>query len=157
MGGFYRTRGSNRFGVLITFHVLTHVIDLKNPRPPRWGGSLEPAPQQMGWIVRTHVSPEPVLAAGMISGIFPRWFRRNPDTLPQTLYIKSGRGVRVPPRGARVRRVRRGSTVATRSFFSEASLTRASRGRRTYALRRGRDVHTQTRASYTYHRHDTTF
>ena len=45
-------------------------------------------------------------------------------------------------RGARVRR---GSTVA--SFFSEASLTRASRGRRTYALRRGRNTHTHPRAS----------
>ena len=41
-------------------------------------------------------------------------------------------------RVARVRRVRRGSTVAI--FFSEASLTRASRGRRTYALRRGRNT-----------------
>ena len=65
MGGFYRTRGSNRFGVLITFHVLTHVIDLKNPPPAKMGWIVrthvppEPAPVKMGWIVRTHVPPEP--------------------------------------------------------------------------------------------------
>ena len=32
-------------------------------------------------------------------------------------------------------------------FFFKASLTRASRSRRTYALRRGRETHTHTRAS----------
>ena len=115
MGGFYRTRGSNRFGVLITFHVLTHVIDLKNPRPPRWGGSLEPVfhqnppPSRWGGSLEPMFPQNPVLATGMISGIFPRWFRRNPDTYAQTIYIKSGRGVRVPPEPARlffVRKVR---------------------------------------------------
>jgi hypothetical protein len=41
----------------------------QNPPPSRWGGSLKPMFPQ-----------NPVLATGMISGIFPRWFRRNPGT-----------------------------------------------------------------------------
>ena len=61
MGGFYRTRGSNRFGVLITFHVLTHVIDLKNPPPPRWGGSLEPV---------FHQNPPPSRWGGSLEPMF---------------------------------------------------------------------------------------
>ena len=73
MGGFYRTRGSNRFGVLITFHVLTHVIDLKNPRPPRWGGSLEPMfpqnppPPRWGGSLEPMFPQNPVLATGIVN------------------------------------------------------------------------------------------
>ena len=108
MGGFYRTRGSNRFGVLITFHVLTHVIDLKNPPPPRWGGSLEPV---------FHQNPPPSRWGGSLEPMFhqnpcsqPEWsqgsFHAGSDgtqtPLPQTLYIKTGRGVRVPPEPARL-------------------------------------------------------
>ena len=71
MGGFYRTRGSNRFGVLITFHVLTHVIDLKNPRPPRWGGSLAYPPRgtRVGPTWDPDGPPNPMIPYGIHGGL----------------------------------------------------------------------------------------